>query len=198
LSYLLFASQLALVPAQGAAVLGLSPAGGALSGLPGDLVGWGFTLTNPTNFAVVTSVQFCTTVVVTGITVCDQFPDPSFGTFTDFAAQFNFLIAGPAPENPVIVHAFDPLLFTGIGSFAIDPAATGSFAGQILMSYDLYSRSPNDLLFDSGADQISVGNTLTADASVTVVPEPGTWILIAAGLATILRGRRPLTGSPKC
>ena len=48
-----------------------------------------------------------------------------------------------------------------------------SFSGKILLVYDLYSRSPNDPNFDSGAGSISLGNTVTADASVTVVRKYG-------------------------
>ena len=90
-------------------------------------------------------------MVVAGFTVCDQFPDPALGIFTDYIAQFNFIVAGPAPESPVVSQVFNQTLQTGIGSFAIAPAAPyGTFSGQILLTYDLYSRSPNDPLFDPG------------------------------------------------
>jgi len=178
--------------AQAAAVLTLSPATGSIQGMRGNIVGWGFTISNPdANFLAVTSANFCKTTVVAGITVCDQFPDPSFGVFTDFIAQFNFIVAGPAPESPIVSQVFNQSLQTGIGSFAFAPAAPfGTFSGQILLTYDLYSRSPNDPLFDPGVDLITTGNTLTANAAVSAIPEPATILLVACGATMLVLRRR--------
>jgi PEP-CTERM motif len=178
--------------AHGAPILALSPPSGALSGLPGAVLGWGFTISNQDpDYLVVTGANLCTTQVVGGVTFCDQFANPSLGAFTDYIAQFNFIIAGPAPENPIVSQPFDQNLLTGVGSFAIDPGAVpgARFSGEILLTYDLYSRSPNDSHFDAGADFISSGNTLTQAASVTAIPEPTTFLLLAAGLVG-LRWRR--------
>ena len=82
-------------------MLTLSPANGALLGLPGETVGWGFTISNPDpNYLVITGADFCTTTVVGGITFCDQFADTSLGAFTDYIAQFNFIVAGPRRKAP--------------------------------------------------------------------------------------------------
>lgn len=98
---MILAAMLAPLAAQAAPVLTLSPAGGTLQGGRGAVVGWGFTLSNPDpDFLVVTSAEFCQTVVVAGFTVCDQLPSPALGTFTDYIAQFNFIVVGPAPESP--------------------------------------------------------------------------------------------------
>jgi len=182
--------------AQAAAVLTISPATRSIQAMQGNVVGWGFTISNPdANFLAVTSADFCKTTVVAGITVCDQFPDPSFGIFTDYIAQFNFIVAGPAPENPVVSQVFNQALLTGIGSFAIAPAAPfGTFSGQILLTYDLYSRSPNDPLFDPGVDLITTGNTLTANAAVSAIPEPATILLVACGAAALVLRRRSFAG----
>lgn len=193
LQSLLVASILAPALAHALPVLSLSPASGALAGQPGSVVGWGFTISNPDpNFLVVTSASFCTTQVIAGTTFCDQLPSPSLGTFTDFIGQFNFIVAGPAPESPSVSQAFDANLLTGIGSFVFSPGAAlyDTFAGEILLSYDLYSRSPNDPLFDSGSDFISSGETLTAAASATASPEPSTWLLLAPALAALWWQRR--------
>jgi len=178
--------------AQAAAVLTLSPATGSIQGMRGNIVGWGFTISNPdANFLAVTSANFCKTTVVAGITVCDQFPDPSFGVFTDFIAQFNFIVAGPAPESPIVSQVFNQSLQTGIGSFAFAPAAPfGTFSGQILLTYDLYSRSPDYPLFNPEFDVITNGNTLTANAAVSAIPEPGTILLVACGAAALVLRRR--------
>ena len=187
------AGLLAPLLAHAGPVLTLSPTTGSISSLPGGVVGWGFTISNPDpNYLVVTSAQFCITVEVAGFVGCDQYPDPGLGTFTDHIAQFNFIVAGPAPESSVVSQAFSSDLLTGIGSFAIDAGAAldSSFAGQILLTYDLYSRSPNDPLFDPGFDLISPGNTLTANAAVTAIPEPATFLLVAAGAVVLLRRSR--------
>src|SRR4051794_11678855 len=192
---MILAAVLAPLMAQAAPLLTLSPAGGTIQGSRGTVVGWGFTISNPDpNFLVVTSAELCQTVVVAGFTVCDQFPSATLGTFTDYIAQFNLIVAGPAPESPVISQAFNSTLLTGVGSFAISPGAPyGTFSGQILLTYDLYSRSPKDPLFDAGADFLSPGpngNTLTANAAVSSVPEPSTILLVAAGGAALACRRR--------
>ena len=193
--FLLLAAMFAPLLAQAAPVLTLSPASGSIQAIRGSVIGWGFTISNPdANFLVVTSAAFCKTTVVAGFTVCDQFPDPALGIFTDYIAQFNFIVAGPAPESPIVSQAFNQNLLTGIGSFAIAPAAPyGTFSGQILLTYDLYSRSPNDPLFDPGGDLLppgSNGNALTANAAVSAIPEPATILLVAAGGILLLRRRR--------
>ena len=192
---LLLAGLLTPLLAQAAAVLTLLPATGSIQAMRGSVVGWGFTISNPdANFLAVTSAAFCKTTVVAGFTVCDQFPDPALGTFTDYIAHFNFIVAGPAPESPIVSQMFSPTLQTGVGSFDIAPVAPfGTFSGQILLTYDLYSRSPNDPLFDPIADFIQPGpngNTLTANAAVSAIPEPGTLLLVACGAAALVLRRR--------
>jgi len=174
-----------LCPASRAAtILQLDPIGGAISGLPGSTIGWGFTLTNDTDYLVVTSANFT--------------PATALGLFTDFIS-FAFIIVGPAPESTVVTQPFDAFAGTGIGSFQIDPlAAAGAVAlGQIELTYDLYSVSPNDPTFDPIVHTISVGNLLSAAASVTVagaeIPEPASFFLVAAGLAVAARLRKQLS-----
>lgn len=181
--------------AQAVPFLSVSPVPGAIQGPPGGTTGWGFTITNPDpNYLVVTGAQFCTTATVAGFTVCDQFPDPALGTFTDFIGQYNFIVAGPG--SPAVSQTFNSLARTGLGSFTFAPGAilNSTFSGQLLVSYDLYSRSPADPLFDPGTDFIAPGadgNTLTAAATVTATPEPATWFLMACGVAVLVRrGRR--------
>src|SRR5947207_643897 len=148
-------------------VLTLSPATGAVNGPPAAVVGWGFMLSNPDpNYVLVTEAQFCT--IVAGF--CDQFPPSSLGVFTDFIGP-NFIVVGPSPEPGSVTQTFGAAQRFGIGSFAISPsAAPSSFSGKILLTYDLYSRSPNDPTFNPDTDAISFGNTLTANASVTATP----------------------------
>ena len=170
--------------------LTLDPANGALTGSAGSTVGWGFTVTNITvDWLFITASDFCVGAVNSPCT-----PN-AIGTYTDFAGAFQFLVVGPDPESPSITEAFDPALFTGLGIFAIDPAATGSISGAIAVTYDLYSVDPNSMDFDPNADIVSAGNLLLVPASVTVkdstvsIPEPGVWVLLLAGFAVLL----PLT-----
>jgi len=165
----------------------LNPANGAISGAPGDTIGWGFTLTNPDNtFAVITSASFCGSILTSPCST-------PLGNFTDFIAQFNFTVIGPNGTESAV---YDPLSFTGIGSYTINSGAAGgdSFFGQLVLTYDLYT-DINDPLSLIGSD-----NRLSAAASVSVtgasptsVPAPGTLSLMSsalAGLYMMLRRRQ--------
>ncbi len=159
--------------ADGVPTLTLDPLNGAISGAAGTAVGWGFTLTTlGTEFAVVTSSDFCVGVPASP---CDN---SLVGTYTDFAGP-QFIVVGPSSS---VTQAFDNTMMTGMGSFAINPGATGSLIGEIVLTYDLYSVDPNI----DPTHPVSFGNSLTAPASVTVgttaVPEPGSLLLLASGL----------------
>jgi hypothetical protein len=86
------------------------------------------------------------------------------------------------------------MALTGVGSFFINPLAQpeDKATGQIVLSYDLFSLSPNDPNFDPTVDTLSNGNFLMAPASVTVTstmmqtPEPGSFSLIACSLLAFL------------
>ena len=167
--------------------LTLDPPGGALSGAPGSTVGWGFTLTNlGTDFAVITGTDFCVGAISSP---CSN----SLGTYTDFAGA-QFLVTGPALESNSVTQAFDNLAATGIGSFLINMGASGTVDGSIVLTYDLYDVDPNAPNFDPTTDTVSLGNELTAGASVTAetqsVPEPGSLLLAICGLAGCLLLKR--------
>jgi hypothetical protein len=170
-----------------APTLALDPVGGAITGVAGSTVGWGFMLTNlGSDFAVITGSDFCVGPITSP---CSN----PLGTYTDFVGQ-QFFVLGPSPESSSISQSFDLMALTGVGSFFINPLAqTGDKAvGQIVLSYDLFTLSPNDPNFDPIADTLSNGNFLMAPASVTVTkttvptPEPGSFSLIASGLLGFL------------
>jgi len=170
-----------------APTLALDPVGGAITGVAGSTVGWGFTLTNlGSDFAVITSSDFCVGPISSP---CSN----PLGTYTDFVGQ-QFFVLGPSPESSSISQSFDVMALTGVGSFFINPLAQpGDMAiGQIALSYDLFSLSPNDPNFDPFADTVSNGNFLMAPASVTVTkttvstPEPASLLLLAAGVLALL------------
>lgn len=156
------------------AALTISPTDGAIFGAPGEVIGWGFTLTNTTNFLVVDSTDFCPGAPASP---CSN----PVGTYADFAGP-QFIVVGPAPESTSVTQAFDNVSQQGTGSFTINsglPVGT-TVSGNIVLTYDLFSVDPNDPNFDPGTDTISTGNLLEAPASVTVVPEPATFLLFGA------------------
>jgi PEP-CTERM motif-containing protein len=168
--------------AQAATTFTLIPLDGMVSGPPGSVVGFGFTITNDMNFLEVTSSNFV--------------PASPIGTYTDFnSLRANPIIVGPPPESPVVSENFDANAITGIGSFTINASATpGQMAiGNIVITFDLFSRSPNDPNFNPDTDLISSDNMLSAFAKVTVTqatPEPATLGLMGASLAGLLFFRR--------
>ena len=164
-------------------VLLLDPLSGDLSGPPGSLVGWGFTITNDSGYIEINSAQFCINPVV--LPGCN---DPVTGTFTDIISGFNDIVVGPpgGTDPDSVTQSFDAIAETGIGSVQIDPLATPgtSDMGEIVLSYTLFTLDPNDpntVVEGTGA--------LTADASVTVTvtasPEPGTAGLLAITMAAL-------------
>ena len=124
----------------------------------------------------------------------------SIGVFTDFISGFESIVVGPSPESTSVTQQFDNLAHTGVGSFAIDSGATaGEIAsGQIVLTYDLFSVSPNDPNFNPDTDTISTDNNLSADAQVTVgaasVPEPLTFGYLGIGLSALALLRRVIQG----
>jgi len=160
LSLALMVALLAVGTAGAAPTLQLAPTNGALTGSPGATIGWGFTITNSTNYLVVTSASFT--------------PSSALGTFTDFIAQYEFVVVGPSPESTSVSQSFNNALQTGAASFAISAGAHpgDSASGTITVTYDLYSVSPNDPNFDPDIDTLSTDNALTAAASISVPAPP--------------------------
>ena len=170
---------------QATVVLSLVPSSGTLSGLAGSVIGWGFALTNTTDFAVVTSSNFC----FSASGVNSACVSPTLGAYTDYIAS-NFVIVGPSPESPTIIEAFDSGQITGIGQFTIsNSSALGATDhGQIVLTYDLYSVDPLSAVFDPVADLISAGNYLSEPAAITIsgAPEPDVRRLLASALGILI------------
>ena len=170
--------------------LTLAPVNGMLSGPTGSTVGWGFTIQNATPGAwiEITSARFCSGSSGTN-TACGAIP---LGTFTDIVSGFNDIVVGPSPDSTSVTQSFS-VGSKGIGSFLIT-AASGTATGQIVLTYNQFSRSPHDPNFNPNTDTVSTDNFLTAPASVTVtgtgnpqsIPTMSTWGLVL--LAILLAG----------
>lgn len=187
-SFALFFGLLLSSLANAIPTLMLIPSDGIIAGAPGETIGWGFTISNATDYLVPSGAQFCGNASVPPF--C--FPlSPSLGTYTDFTA-FQFVVVGPAPESTSVTAPFDDVAQTGLGSFGIDSGAIpgSTVMGLIELTYDLFSVSPNDPNFDPTIDTISNGNFLSATAEVDVagarpVPEPTSLALLAASLLAL-------------
>ncbi len=159
--------------------LDLTPSSGTVSGLPGDTVGWGYTIDNETD----------DTLIVANSYFCEPGQDPLFttcastlGSYTDFIANNGTLIGPDSPAS----QDFGPN--SGVGEYVINSSASGgqSDTGSIVVLYDLY---------DDNFDQVGGTMELSAPAEVDVtgaispVPEPGLASLLALGFAALIACR---------
>jgi hypothetical protein len=184
----------AVSPARGdvLTVLGLN-ANSEVQGSPGSTVGYGFTFTSHTYYAILNFSEFL--------------PAPSFAAYTDYIAS-NFITTSPGqPVTESFSLTVDPgtgnLTETGLGQFTIDrDAVVGrSFKGILTLDYDLYSASPNGNDFNPDQDLVSAGNEITADVGIKIVapatvatPEPAGVGLLATAL--LLLGAAIKLGNP--
>ncbi len=143
----------------------LDPAGGAISGAPGETVGWGFTIENfdPEHWLEIVAVSAY-----------------AFTVGTPAALSLPIVAPNASVTEAFIVDA------TGLYQVAIDPGAPAgsSDAGTFLLSANWYADDP----FDGGEPLLPGEAMFEAEApySLTVtaaVPEPATLALLGLGLA---------------
>jgi hypothetical protein len=170
----------------------LSPASGTISGLPGETVGWGFTLTDT---SIVDSVSITSSYLINET-------NPVLGAYLDYISFAGGPVGGVTLPNSAWTQAFsanaDPTLATGVGGYTIDPGATPgtSNTATLVVEYEL----DNALLgtFDSSGSFTIPVTIQVATADTSTVPEPGTWgLLLTAGLAGLARrlyGRVAVSG----
>jgi hypothetical protein len=175
--FLVCALGLFACPAMATPTLTLEPPNGVIIGEPGATIGWGFSITNTADFLVPTSFQFL--------------PPSALGAFTDFTGPpfDNFFVVGPGiyADGTTVTQPFNETTGSGVGSFAIASTASlgQSAVGNIELTYDLFSVSPNDPSFDPDVDLIATDQFLTAAATAAVVPEPVSLLLLGSGLALL-------------
>lgn len=146
-------------------VFGLLPTSGTIEAAPGDTVGWGYTISNPSsNWLVLTDLSA-----------------GSFNFGTPDSSFFDFPILEPGQSNTV---SFDLDAFTGLFAFTWDPSApAGSInAGGFRLDGEFWSGDP----FAGG---VKLANADPATASYlteiqpsSVVPEPSTVLLLGFGI----------------
>jgi PEP-CTERM motif len=158
--------------------LTLNPADGALTGQPGQSVGWGFTIQDDTFWVTVVRTAFCSTF--SGGFPCDPV---SNGNYMDFTA-FNFVDSQPSSMGgpDTSQQTFDALSNLGTGSFTIAASTPigALMSATIVIEYNLYDGDPTTGGVLQGGD-----NFITAMASVLVIPEPGTLLLMGTALAGV-------------
>jgi len=178
------AAVLLALPAR-TATLTLDPVGGSISGLPGQTIGWGFTLTsNATDWISVTSSALTFET------------NPSLGIYTDFIG----LQSGPSPSFAVAPGASWTEVFDGIsqgiGSYALDPGAIpfSQNTGQLMVFFDIFNGDPTNGGIQTGSDFVSAAFSITVDAPAPSVPEPATLGLTFLALAVFAadRAKRPV------
>jgi hypothetical protein len=154
-------------------VMTLDPASGNVFGQPGSSASWNFSLTgDPTNWVSVT----------TSILLFET--NPALGSYQDSIGLQNGPVDGAVPPGTV---------WTGqLALYFIDPGAQigDSDSGTVRVLYDVFSGDPQTCggcLTDSGFLDSSV--TVTAGSDPSPAPEPGSWFLIATGLALVAGSR---------
>lgn len=158
-----------------APTLTLLPLSGDVSGAPGAVVGWGFTLNYaaPSDWVVLTGSEF------TGSQVQ--------GTYVDYLSGA-FYVAGPAPESPTIVEPWNASSMLGVGEFDINATAPPgiNIPGDITVHYSIYSQDPNDPNFDPGSVVVADA-TLSDPVQVAVnVPESSSLSFLMCTLVLLL------------
>ncbi|MDR3702026.1 MAG: hypothetical protein P4L56_20425 [Candidatus Sulfopaludibacter sp.] len=183
--------------AHASAVMTLEPPGGSISGVPGALVGWGFTLTNGANWVSIDSVTIENETSPLG---------GSAGGFTSYMDLLGGLSNGVTLPNQTWTLPFSPgSPGSGLGQYAIDPSTPfgASDSGDFVIYYDEFSADPNTCgscyldtlqLFDANGNP----QAFAIDTSLSEVPEPATSELVIAGCFAWLVRRlvRRLTGRP--
>jgi hypothetical protein len=145
------------------------PSSGAVSGIPGSTVGWGYALTNnsASNFFISETVDSSLALSVNGTADASVFDLPTL-----------------APLQTVSL-AYDPLNLLGLFQFTwntnvpVGTTETGNF-----IVYGQFCSDPANLsTCGNVVSSSSASFTATVTSPVAGVPEPSTLLFLAAGIA---------------
>ncbi len=190
-----------LRPASGAGISFASiPANGVIDAAAGGFNGWGFDITDTTDFITLDSALF-------NLTSVDGVPEtggfPPIGSYTDLTLNLVgpsggiFVVGGGVFANGTeVIQPFAPVGGTpnpgqdiGAGEVVLNPGvlAGTDVKGNIIFTYEEWSVSPNDPAFDPGADLVATNQTASVPEEVIAgVPEPGSIVLLGTALAALL------------
>ena len=146
------------------------PSDGNVSGPPGSLVGWGYSLTNtdPSNWFMATDLN------------SDSF---SNGTPT---LLFDFPILAPGDS---VTEAFDPVNSIGLYELQWDVSAPVGFvnSGNFTLSGEWWDGDPlNGGNFIADAPDIALAYSATVEQGSSTVPEPSSFVLLVCAIAMIM------------
>jgi PEP-CTERM motif len=156
----------AAATAQGALTITLDPVDGVISGVAGQTVGWGITVSND-------SLEW--------LWINDStFSNGVTGPWAQYANLSGYM--PPVAPGAVVTTPFNSALNFGAGSFTIDPGSLPGdvAAGVIDFTYDLYVSDPT-----LGGTPDNNGAYNGVSATVVTTPEPSTYALLCLSLGVV-------------
>jgi hypothetical protein len=177
-------SVIVITAAADSVTLDLTPSSGAASGMPGDTVGWGYSIDNDTeDYLIVANSYFCDPGQDPLFTTCS----PSLGIYSDFIANNGTLLLPDSSAD----QSFDASSDNGVGQYVISSSATPgeSDTGSVVVLYELFDADFNQI---GGTIELSAPAEVMVTGSVSSVPEPRLAILLGFGFIAFIgfRARR--------
>ena len=179
--------------------IALNPANGAVDGVAGSTVGWGFTVNWQAtgNYLSFTGTSLGSlSAPETNCSIMAGYTGPACppGGYTDFiSAQGGPSDFSMAPDT-IWTEAFDGVS-NGVGAYSISSDPTLALAGaedtgQVTFDFEVYSGDPTlDGVTDYGGYSYygpSTDFSVTVDAPLQEsTPEPDTWVLLCTGLSLL-------------
>jgi hypothetical protein len=171
--------------------LQLSPLDGAIAGLPGDHIGWGFTITNNSGLWL----------FFTSSTLDSETNPGLLANYTDYMGINNGNdTLGPLPVvdnnlGTTWTATYSFLSQTGVGDYQIDPGAgIGlSDSGTITIYYQGFDCNPNVCSPNETDGTASAAFSVSTQTPASTVPEPASTVPLAVsalGWAGLLLRRR--------
>ncbi len=154
----------------------LDPPGGAIAGAPGEIIGWGYSVTNESE---------TDWLVLSGISA-----DP-FAHATADASLFAFPIIAPGATLAV---AYDAIAAEGLFQIVWNASAPIGFtsSGTFILSGETWDNDPTlgGNFVSLTLDQSAAYSATVSAGDIAPVPEPGTLLLVASGITGLWWRRR--------